>query len=583
MTEFTRDIKQLTKTASSTPQFSAPSSSLGGDIVNLASTGLQFYQQQQAKEELGVAKEAMSKQATRMATGQERLRQVRLLSQQGVSPTDISRRENALKREYSPTEWWDILGETNKVSKVTSTQALTTADAAIQKEISERRALQEEVNTLQAYIPYDVSLDADEATLQQAKLVGQAKLAKTQAQKAELDLRNTKLTVEGKESDLAIDKFVIDFGAAAENMYVKQARNYISQANFNDPTQVSTLMEGNDNLRRMFIEQAVASANEAGIPLTPNKANEAFATQLSIFDMVDRQLSRKDVKEVGANQLAATTTGAVLAMANSDNPTDRNLAAIFQFTPFLPQGALSGKFLEVYANALMENSSLGGRGDFASVFSGAAKFETDVSNLPPPDVKARNKEKQSRFQRIADIYKNADENVPKATKDAYTDIVLEDFQGSNATQEEMLNGGGFVAYVKAMSKGTPANLLSPERQDMVMLGVVDYAEKFLRRAVPQLLTEQTPSSSDLFTKPIPPKGFNVGLPTTKLENKLNALDPDTLKVTWNQDAAISKNVKSYNKFIDELFVSLDKLGATEDEIKYLKTEVSRAFVEANKG
>jgi len=83
MTEYTRDIKQLTNTASSTPQFAAPSNSLGGDIVNAASTGLQFYQQKQAQEKLSLAKEAMSIQETRRAEGQEDIQQIKPISTEG--------------------------------------------------------------------------------------------------------------------------------------------------------------------------------------------------------------------------------------------------------------------------------------------------------------------------------------------------------------------------------------------------------------------------------------------------------------------------------------------------------------------
>ena len=42
MAEFTRDIKQLQQTASQQPTFAPPSQSLGGDIVNLVGTGLDF-------------------------------------------------------------------------------------------------------------------------------------------------------------------------------------------------------------------------------------------------------------------------------------------------------------------------------------------------------------------------------------------------------------------------------------------------------------------------------------------------------------------------------------------------------------
>jgi hypothetical protein len=582
MTEYTRDIKQLTQTASSTPQFAAPSNSLGGDIVNAVGTGLQFFQQKQAQEKLSLAKEAMSIQEARRAEGQEKLLQINLLSQQGVTSTDILRRTEKLKRDYSPEEWWAIRKEANTVSGVTSAQAMSTADKAIEEEAEARRTLQEGVNKLSPFIPFEVPLDADEATLQQAKLIGEAKYADIQAKKARSDLENTQLAVAGKKTDLAREKFVIGFNGGMENVYVKQAFSYIAQANLNDPSQISNLLAMNANLERMYIDQAVKLAADSGVPLTHAQAREAFAPQLGVFDTVNRRLSGKDVKEVGANRLASLTSGAILAMNESGTPEQQSLASLFMFSPFLPKDALGSNILGAYASALSANVMAGGRGDMASVFSVNTKKQQDTTPPPPEVVKARAQEKQSRFQRIIDVFTTADENVSEETKAAYTDVVLEDLQGSNATQEDVISGGGLVTYVKAISKGTPANLLSADRQDEVMLGIVNYAEKFLRRAVPQLLTEQTPSDSSLFTKPIPPKGFNVGLPTTALENKLNTLDPETLKVTWNQKAAISNNVKSYNKFVDDLFISLDKLGATEDEIKYLKTEVSRAFIEANK-
>jgi hypothetical protein len=583
MTEYTRDIKQLTQTASSTPQLAAPSNSLGGDIVNAVGTGLQFYQQRQAQKELGLAKEAMGFQNTRMAEGQEKLRQVNLLSQQGVTSTDIMRRTEALRKQYSPTEWWDILKETNKVSGVTSSEAMSSADMKEQKRISDRNELEESFSKYEPYMPDGVSINGSDEEIRQGLLFANATVARAEAEKAQIDLRGARLTVEGKEANIAKDKFLVDYVAITDNVFLKESKRLISSADFNNPQQLSDLTLQVSELKGQFVNQAVTAARSLGITLTSKQAEEQLSPQLKAFDLVTRELSRKDVKDIGANVMAAKVSNTVLLMQSAGTPAQKDLATLMVYGDLLPLDQLAGKVSSAYAGALTETATGKGVGNITDVFSMSPKTIEPQRELTPEETKAKNQEKKSRFELVVDIFKNAGDNVPQEVKDAYTTVVLEDLQGSNATQEDMLSGGGLVNYVKAISKGTPANLLSADRQDEVMLGIVNYAEKFLRRAVPQLLTEQTPSDSSLFTKPLPPKGFNVGLPTTALENKLNALDPETLKVTWNQKAVISNNVKAYNKFVDDLFISLDKLGATDDEIKYLKTEVSRAFVEANKG
>jgi hypothetical protein len=466
---------------------------------------------------------------------------------------------------------------------VTSSEAMSSADMKEQKRISDRNELEERFSKYEPYMPDGVSINGSDEEIRQGLLFANATVARAEAEKAQIDLRGARLTVEGKEANIAKDKFLVDFVAVTDNVFLKESKRLISSVDFNNPQQLSDLTLQVSELKGQFVNQAVTAARSLGITLTSKQAEEQLSPQLKAFDLVTRELSRKDVKDIGANVMAAKVSNTVLLMQSAGTPAQKDLATLMVYGDLLPLDQLAGKVSSAYAGALTETATGKGVGNITDVFSMSPKTIEPQRELTPEETKAKNQEKKSRFELVVDIFKNAGDNVPQEVKDAYTTVVLEDLQGSNATQEDMLSGGGLVNYVKAISKGTPANLLSADRQDEVMLGIVNYAEKFLRRAVPQLLTEQTPSDSSLFTKPLPPKGFNVGLPTTALENKLNALDPETLKVTWNQKAVISNNVKAYNKFVDDLFISLDKLGATDDEIKYLKTEVSRAFVEANKG
>lgn len=583
MTEFTKDITQLTKTASSNPLFAAPSNSLGADLANLASTGLEFYAKNQAKKELTLAKEAASAQAQRMAVGQEKLRQIRMLSQQGVSATDIDLRETKLGRNYSAEEWWGIRTETNKVTGVTSAEAMSSADAALEKKAEDRENLQANLSLLAPYLPPDFDINGTDEELTNFILLGNAKKANAQYKKDVLDLESSQLTVSSKKMDIAKAKFIVDFTSVTDNTAKAETRKIFNNMDFNDPAALVEGMRKTDELKSLYIGQAVKTAAANDIYLTPNQAKEMLGSELAIFDITKRRYSMEDAKTTSSNLKQYQVSNTVLNMKNAGTPSQKNLATLMMFSDFLPKGYLQGALGDTFVNAMTENAigeeAIGA--DMTAVFRiGSPKTPADL--FTDEDIKKDNENKQLSFQRTKDLFKNADENIPKDVKDAYTElVVLEDLQGSDATQEEMLTKGGFVTYVQAISKGTPSYLLSPEKQDKVIEGILDYGEKFLRRAIPQLLTEKVPADPSVLTRALPPRGNRVSLDTVEAVNRLNAVNPETLKVTWNQRGAISNNVKSYNKFIDEFFNSLDKLGATEEEINYLKTEIVRSFVVAN--
>lgn len=117
MVDFTREIKQAQKTASQTPQFAAPSNSLGGDIVNAVGTGLQFYQQQQAKTELQDLTQREAEQNKKLSQGVLGLRELRQdLVNQGVSRSDLLVREKSYLEKYSPEMQFEIIGGVKKIT-----------------------------------------------------------------------------------------------------------------------------------------------------------------------------------------------------------------------------------------------------------------------------------------------------------------------------------------------------------------------------------------------------------------------------------------------------------------------------------
>ena len=131
MTEFTRDIKQLQQTASSSPQFAAPSSSLGGDIVNAIGTGLQFYQKNQAQSSLDAIAQNKSAQDKKFAEGVLKYREMRQgWESNGITKTNRSLRENEFFKEYGSEMAVGILKATNTITGDTSSEIDTRMDSA---------------------------------------------------------------------------------------------------------------------------------------------------------------------------------------------------------------------------------------------------------------------------------------------------------------------------------------------------------------------------------------------------------------------------------------------------------------------
>lgn len=150
MVDFTREIKQAQKTASQTPQFAAPSNSLGGDIVNAVGTGLQFYQQQQAKTELQDLTQREAEQNKKLSQGVLGLRELRQdLVNQGVSRSDLLVREKSYLEKYSPEMQFEIIGG---VKKITGETLSTFSDEITAKQKQKEQAAfkaQQDLFTLQ--------------------------------------------------------------------------------------------------------------------------------------------------------------------------------------------------------------------------------------------------------------------------------------------------------------------------------------------------------------------------------------------------------------------------------------------------
>ena len=565
MAEFTRDIKQLQNTASQQPSFAPPSQSLGQDVVNLAATGLDFYAKNKAQESLDLIA-TQQKQENRLITeGALKLRNYRLEGNGQMSKTAFLAGEQSILKDYSPEQRLAVLTNANKVMGKNTSQVVSDIDKRLSDEATDRKTLEAKVAELSPYIPSQIDLGADSQTLRALTLQGEARKASLDKDKSEAALRSTQLSNTGKERELDAEVYLIEYGAIVGNDYIKRANGLMDEVNFNDAGAVQDLRTQNQDFKKNFVQTAVADAASKGVILTPQQVEEQLSSRMSTFDSIDNLLSRKDIADMSANQIKATANNTILYLQNSKNEKEAALGNLINLSRVFPNSDYIGaNIVELYTGTLLQGL---GSADLTLT----QKAQGVQSGFNSTDAK----------KVVMDVFKNADETVPMEAKDAYTETILEDLQGSNARRERLLNNGGLVTYVEAIAQGKPDFIISAEKQGEVLEGIMDNADEFLRRAVPQILNEKQllgfkPTEVDARGRRKPSKGPKPIIATG--EESLNALNPDTLRLSFPKPPPqLRKSVTNYNKFVDSLFVSLDKLGASKEEVDYFKNEIALSF------
>ena len=575
MAEYTRDIQQLQKTASQQPQFAPPSQSLGGDIVNLVGTGLDFYAKNKAQGELDLRVKAQKEQEKQFAQGTLGLRQLRQeLSGQGLSSTEFRKRENDYIKKFSPEMAMGILKETNTLTGTNTYKMTSEMDKAEQARATERKTLEESVNGLKGFLNEPIDFNADSESLRVLELKGNAIKAEHEAKKSKAALLSTQLGNREKANTLDGELHLMDYGLLAGNEYTKQANSLIQGMDFNNSASVQDARTRNNDFRRMFFTSAVATARDKGIILTETDVREQLPNQIAVFDEMDRLLSRKDIAEQSTAQMQYKVNSITEYLSRSKNKTERDLGSLLMLSKILPtNSALANKISEQYGAALIN-----GLGD--NVFTLEDRAVQQAGTTAPNRTTPQGGILKETFNFVKDVFKAGVDSIPLEAREAYTATILEDLQGSNAKKERILNNGALVTYVDAIGNGNPENIIAEGKETEVLEGVMNNAGQFMRRAIPQILNQQLPMNQDFFNKPMPPKG-NIFPATKKAVNYLDMVDPVTLKISWKNKAGISPAVRKYNKFVEDTFKSMEKLGASDDEMEYFRSQVMEGFNVAN--
>lgn len=582
MAEYTRDIQQLKRDASQPISFAPPSSSLGGDIANLVNTGLNFYSKEKAKDELKIASENQSLQQRQFSQGVLGLRKQRQeLQGQGLSSTAFRKREGDYLSQFSPEMQMAIIKETNTITGTNTGKMLDTIEKERKAELTQRQTLETSVVGLANYIASPIDLSADSGTLTAQLYEGTISKNKTEKKKAEAALRSTQLSNIDKARSLDAESFLIEYGTQAGNVFTKEALRIADTIDFSNPQQVQEARNLNNEFKRNFVASATQTATSQGIVVSDTDVTTQLASQMEIFDNVDRILSRKDIAEQSANQIKGSINSTILYLQNSEDLTERKLGELIALGEVFPDNsAITDQFNDLYVGAMVK-----GLGNKIFTLQDRATASNSPRVQPSTSLPTIPNLTTQAFKFVKNVFKNAPDDISQETKEVYTGTVLEDLQGSNATRENLISNGGLVAYTEAIAKGNPQNIIAEEKQSEVLQGLMSNSTEFMRRAIPKILQEEQllgfeEQRLDRRGRPKASKGREPILATG--EESLNPINPDTLRLTFPNPSLKGRNMMvKYNKYVDETLLALEKLGATQEEIDYFKNEVIVGFNQAS--
>lgn len=560
MAEYTKQIKQLTQQASQTPQFQAPSQSLGGDIVNALGTGLQFLQQKQATEKLEEVRTLQSQQQRRMSTGVLGLRELRQnLSNQGVSKTLFMQKEREYLAQFNPEERVGIIQQTKEVTGKSLASFSSDLDKQAQDKISARTTLEEEAAGLRPYMTQPLDLGADDNVIQAQILQATANKAQMEKLKAEETLKSTQLSNQQTTNTINARNYLIEYGVQVGNQMVQQVQGLLDTVDFNNTAQVEETMKLVGSRRQEFIVAAVQDAANKGITISQKEAETQLSAQLTEFDNVQRLLGREDIATMTANQRKYMVNNMVLGLKQDSSYEAQKLSYFLTWSDVLE----NNPYLQQDLAAQQISTLVGG---MATKKFGVTPFnDTDA---PSPEKAA------STFMK--NVFMKAPTDLTQEERDVFTDTVVEDLTAGVKGTERLINNGGLTAYVEGIALGKSDNLIPEERKGEVLEGLLEKSEVFLRRAIPDVLRNQQlgsvkPSGRGIKQRKGPVVESGSG------ESMFDMLGDDLKVKIDGKTTYLSSTARKYNKWVDNVFTAMDKLGATEEEKAALKFQIRRSF------
>jgi len=565
--DFTREIKQAQKTASQTPKLEAPTNSLGGDILNAVGTGLQFYQQQQAKTELQDLTQREAEYNKKLSQGVLGLRELRQdLVNQGVSRSDLLVREKSYLEKYSPEMQFEIVGGVKKITGETlSTFSDEITAKQKQKEEAEFKA-QQDLFTLQDSVAESLAASGfsvadvegmSQEELRTAQLQGVIDKSKRDALTMEMAKKIQDQTFNNMEekqktalylqtampafrNTVSSELFTnIDalggFGSLLEGENKKLVLDDIQKQRRSIPDLLATQMQtAADMGASLSLSQQQAFRTEAEAELTRVEAYISDEKYIKIFDSMNNKLLREGLFKM-------VTTG---------NATERGAAqtAILMISANIPLGSMEQSSAIKTLNSFYKKQVV-----LADDEDGTAKSKVQLVN--------------------SSLGANVDGEWPPEQQENNWGAIEPLISGTPAQVSAYAKSGGFDSLAAQIANAEGKNF---DIKDQAALADALFEQSYKRVGASQMAAINTKSSRLVST------GSGRSMEKTYVSTdvlKDFTLNPETALLEQLSDTYVYPDaVKRYNKYMKDLLKSFEILGVDKVMVKDFKDNAMKSFM-----
>ena len=567
MVDFTREIKQAQKTASQTPKLEAPTNSLGGDILNAVGTGLQFYQQQQAKTELQDLTQREAEYNKKLSQGVLGLRELRQdLVNQGISRSDLLVREKSYLEKYAPEMQFEIVGG---VKKITGETLSTFSDEITAKQKEKDQAVaqaQKDLFALQdsvaAYAAASGSSVADienmsQKELRDAQLQGVIDNSKREAEKLEL----AKKIQDGTYNNMTEKQQTAEYIQVALPAF----RNTVSSELFTNIDALGgfgSLMEGKnkklvlDDIQKQrrsipdLLAVQMQEATKQGVSLSQSQ-QQAFRTEAEAeLTRVEAYISDEKYIKIFDSMNNKLLREGLYKMATTGNPTERGAAQ----TAILMLGA------NISFGSMEQSSAIKTLNNF---------YKKQVVLDDDEDGTAR-----SKVQLVnSSLGANLDgEWTPEQQENNWvaTEPLI---SGTPEQVSTYAKSGGFDGLAAQIANAEGKNF---DTKDQAALADALFEQSYKRVSASQMAAINT-KSSRLVSSGSGRASERTYVSTDVLKDF--TLNPETALLEQLSDTYVYPDaVKRYNKYMKDLLKSFEILGVDKVMVKDFKDNAMKSFM-----
>ena len=547
MAEFTRDIKQLQKTASQQPSFAPPSQSLGQDVVNLIGTGLDFYSKNQAQSELDAIAQRQAQKAKAIDTGALELRQYTLEAKSQKTPTAFLAGENAILKKYGPELASSIISQRNKLIGKTSYDVMSESEKAAKVQQDDRFTLESKAIT--SANAAGISLDADvvgnmEATeLRRYVMKGEELTARRTLRINRLAEENS-LATNQKQREEAQSSAWLDISSEdlVGNLSLAMSARVRAVGGLNEttaPELVKQFTENKATIRNRVYSQYVRQAKDMGVYVNQADINLAIENAEGAVDSMISMLKNKDQLEAIQNNADVLFQGGLMKSLGSANPLEREAAFNILGSNYAKQPILMKGFDTQVKYA---SQAINGQLDI----SNTKTMRDNVKTLSPIDP-----------AKVADKF-------------GYVDKFFENYLDGTPTQQKAVVKSGAYEDIVAEVAKEGSIIIAPESKQLQADRLYKTTSKVLAATVQGINIKQS-------YKEMGSSGSSLYQTDTSTGYELDISNNQFKLVPAFKNAQPDASVKKFNSLVQNQIKAFEELGMSKDYIEDFKRDVATSL------